>query len=66
MSLGVAEHVVQRLLLGRVSRPLSDDGAELALKVDVLRELGKNNGSSRTDNGRGRLEKELGHQLVFA
>src|SRR5712692_4013838 len=63
---GVAENVIESLLLADMARGLSDHRAELAFEIHVFRNLRKDDGAARADEGRGGLEEELRHQLVLA
>src|SRR2546425_4120485 len=63
---GVAEHVVERLSFAHAARARADDRAQLGLVVHVFRELRQEDGAARADDRRGRLEEELGHQVVLA
>src|SRR6185503_17347332 len=62
---GVAEHVIQGPRLACAACCAADDGAQLGLEVDVLRDLRDHDGAARTDDRRARLEEKLGHQLVL-
>jgi len=62
----VAEHVLERPLLGDFARRPADDGAQLALEVHVHGDFGQDHRAAGTRDGRSRFQKELGHQLVLA
>ena len=63
---GITKNIIERLFFSHFTGPFADDGAELALEINELGNFRQNYCVTGPDDGRRRLEEELGHQFVFA